>query len=62
MRRVPRDLTGDIPTANQAREFLDESAPDQRQRLLVALGCLANVGVCSNEIEQTFEHVGSSLS
>lgn len=34
VRRVYLDLTGIIPTARQARAFLDDSAPDKRQRLL----------------------------
>lgn len=34
VRRVSLDLTGVIPTAKQARAFLDDSAPDKRQRLL----------------------------
>ncbi len=34
VRRVYLDLTGVIPTAKQARAFLDDSAPDKRQRLI----------------------------
>ncbi len=34
LRRVSLDLTGVIPTAKQARAFLDESALDKRQRLI----------------------------
>lgn len=34
VRRVSLDLTGVIPTAKQARAFLDDSAPDKRQRLI----------------------------
>ncbi len=37
MRRVYLDFTGIIPTADQARAFLDDSAPDKRQRLIDAL-------------------------
>ena len=34
VRRVYLDLTGVVPTAKQARAFLDDSAPDKRQRLI----------------------------
>lgn len=34
LRRVSLDLTGVIPTAKQARAFLDDSAPGKRQRLI----------------------------
>lgn len=34
LRRVSLDLTGVIPTAKQARAFLENSAPDKRQRLI----------------------------
>ena len=34
LRRVSLDLTGVIPTAKQARAFLEDSAPDKRQRLI----------------------------
>lgn len=34
LRRVHLDLTGVIPTAGQARAFLDSTAPDKRQRLI----------------------------
>ena len=34
VRRVYLDLTGVIPTAKQARAFLDDSAPNKRQRLI----------------------------
>lgn len=34
VRRIYLDLTGVIPTAKQARAFLDDSAPDKRQRLI----------------------------
>ena len=34
MRRIYLDLTGVIPTAGQARTFLDDSTPDKRQRLI----------------------------
>ncbi len=34
VRRIYLDLTGVIPTARQARAFLDDSAPDKRQRLI----------------------------
>lgn len=34
LRRAFLDLTGVIPTAKQAREFLDNSAPDKRLRLI----------------------------
>ena len=34
VRRVYLDLTGVIPTAKQARAFLDETAPDKRARLI----------------------------
>lgn len=34
MRRIYLDLTGVIPTARQARRFLDDSTTDKRQRLI----------------------------
>lgn len=34
VRRVSLDLTGVIPTAKQTRAFLDDPAPDKRQKLL----------------------------
>lgn len=34
LRRASLDLTGRIPTLEQARAFLDSSAPDKRQRLI----------------------------
>ncbi|QDU92349.1 DUF1549 domain-containing protein [Lignipirellula cremea] len=37
VRRVFLDLTGVIPSARQARSFLDDAAPDKRQRLIDAL-------------------------
>jgi len=37
LRRVYLDLTGSIPTAAQARAFLDDKAPDKRTKLIDAL-------------------------
>src|SRR5581483_4145660 len=37
MRRVYLDLTGRIPTVVEARAFLDDVAPDKRQRLMERL-------------------------
>jgi hypothetical protein len=37
VRRIHLDLTGAIPTAAQARAFLDDAAPDKRRRLIDAL-------------------------
>jgi hypothetical protein len=37
VRRIYLDLTGVVPTARQAREFLDDRTPDKRRRLLDAL-------------------------
>jgi hypothetical protein len=34
MRRVYLDLTGRIPSVNEAREFLEESAPERRELLV----------------------------
>ena len=37
LRRVYLDLVGNIPTAAQARDFLDDSSPDKRSRLVEEL-------------------------
>jgi len=37
LRRVSLDLTGVVPTARQARAFLDDASPDKRQRLIESL-------------------------
>lgn len=37
VRRAYLDLTGVIPTAEQARAFLDDTSPDKRQRLIDSL-------------------------
>jgi hypothetical protein len=37
LRRVSLDLTGKIPTASEARDFLDDPRPDKRQRLVERL-------------------------
>ena len=34
LRRVYLDLVGKIPTAAEARDFLDDSSPDKRSRLV----------------------------